>query len=601
VTVEVIRPQSPARTVAPVDEAASTAPQPPSAQPTDAPPATAAAIEAARRSPPPTATAARARATSAGDAPGTSGTSPQPGAPGSKRLETPQPQRPGGPLTVSQRIQMFETKSTPCLRQASVPPNGANNQPTAGDAAAAAATVAVAGAPTPAAGGGSHSMVKSSSSYTPAQKPASQQNAKEPPRSQSEMRGGHRPQGTTQSARSWRAGSTGADTADSAPLSGRGGALTPSASVGKFPNPPAGGGAASSQGGSLHVPATNSGKLGKEAFERLAAGGRRNDVERPKSLKVAEQVRLQKEQKHLAKQQEEELRQQAKLQQQQAEEQQRLLQQQEERQRLLQQQQQQEEREREQERERQLEQERQQHELEREREREREKVAQQATQPAAVQPTEASQPEVAQASSGPSNGPAVVEEETEPEAEASARLEPQPAPEPGDSLDGGALTDCEDEPPAAPPEPPSSHALLRSIILPLKRVEDNYVISDHGSDSEAEDQEQQKEKERTSKHVPKWCETYVQDLARQSDIDPDSVFGSKVPRCSLEDIFTDQAYQQVGRHRPKRTRGSSGDWRKDRLAKHEVLHYKTRMGQVRNWDADSAPVASSSTNGVARH
>jgi len=243
--------------------------------------------------------------------------------------------------------------------------------------------------------------------------------------------------------------------------------------------------------------------------------------------------------------------------------------------------------------------ERQQQELERERERAK---AATAAAVAAVQPTSAtvavvptSAPAVAAASA------AVEETREEPEAEASARLDPQPAPEPDGELDDGdALTDCEDELPVVPPEPPSPLFMLRSIELPPKRDEDNYAISEHGSDSEAEEAEQ--EKDRTAKHIPKWCETYLQELAGQSDLDPDSIFGSKVPKCHLEDIFTDQMYQEVGKHRPKRARGSSGDWRKDRLARHEVCSYKNRMGQVRTWDPACAPssAAGASLDGARR-
>lgn len=143
---------------------------------------------------------------------------------------------------------------------------------------------------------------------------------------------------------------------------------------------------------------------------------------------------------------------------------------------------------------------------------------------------------------------------------------------------------------------------LRRMVLPPKRAEDNYEISEHGSDSEAEDKAD--EPDRRSKHVPKWCGSYLQDLLGQSDVDPDSIFGSKVPRCVLEDIFGDELYQQAGKNRPKRHRGSSGDWRKDRLGRHEVRDYKQRMGQVRNWDFDKraqngAQIATANSASVA--
>jgi len=155
---------------------------------------------------------------------------------------------------------------------------------------------------------------------------------------------------------------------------------------------------------------------------------------------------------------------------------------------------------------------------------------------------------------------------------------------------------------AVPSHMSSACAQFRRIALPPRRAEDNYEISEHGSDSEAEDKAD--EPDRRSKHVPKWCGTYLQDLLGQSDIDPDSIFGSKVPRCVLEDIFGDELYQQAGKNRPKRHRGSSGDWRKDRLGRHEVRDYKQRMGQVRNWDYDKrahngAQIAAANSASVA--
>lgn len=117
--------------------------------------------------------------------------------------------------------------------------------------------------------------------------------------------------------------------------------------------------------------------------------------------------------------------------------------------------------------------------------------------------------------------------------------------------------------------------------MPEKRPEDNYEISEHGGDSDAEDL---RAEAREGKHVPKWCDKFLDQLARQTDIDPDTIFGSKVPVCQLDQVFTDPMYKQAGKNRPKRNRGSSGDWRKDRLAKSEVVEYKTRMGHLRSWE-----------------
>mmetsp|Transcript_64059 Transcript_64059/g.116865 ORF Transcript_64059/g.116865 Transcript_64059/m.116865 type:complete len:816 (-) Transcript_64059:134-2581(-) len=139
--------------------------------------------------------------------------------------------------------------------------------------------------------------------------------------------------------------------------------------------------------------------------------------------------------------------------------------------------------------------------------------------------------------------------------------------------------------PVHKPEPCMS---LRLIELGPKRAEDNYEISEHGGDSDAEDQA---ERDRSKKHVPKWCDNYLDVLYRQADIDPDTIFASKVPHCALEEIFSDEMYKQAGKNRPKRARGSSGDWRKDRLRREEINHYKQRMGHVRSWENERSAAA----------
>lgn len=123
------------------------------------------------------------------------------------------------------------------------------------------------------------------------------------------------------------------------------------------------------------------------------------------------------------------------------------------------------------------------------------------------------------------------------------------------------------------------HMEIRKIPLPQKRIEDNYEISD-GCDSDAEESHT---RDRSDKHIPMWCTNYLEALSRQTDVDPDTIFGSKVPACLLEEIFHDDLYRQAGKNRPKRARGSSGDWRRDRLSNTEISHYKSRMGHTRAW------------------
>lgn len=118
--------------------------------------------------------------------------------------------------------------------------------------------------------------------------------------------------------------------------------------------------------------------------------------------------------------------------------------------------------------------------------------------------------------------------------------------------------------------------------LPPARPEDNYEISDTG---ECSDEEAMLERlaniDRSHKHVPEWCATYLKDLTEQASIDPDSIFGRRVPACILEEVFPDRYYQRVGQSPPKRRRGSSGNWGKDRLTSGEISDYKRRMGQTR--------------------
>jgi len=152
---------------------------------------------------------------------------------------------------------------------------------------------------------------------------------------------------------------------------------------------------------------------------------------------------------------------------------------------------------------------------------------------------------------------------------------------------------------ARPPVPtfkPDPAMMLRQIDLKPKLDEDNYEISEHEENS---DEDADKSRDRSGKHVPRWCSTYLEDLQRQADIDPDTIFASKVSCCDLDAVFTDDMYREVGKQRPKRLRGSSGDWRKDRLSCMEIKSYKSRMGHLRSWDEEV--VASKGTASAESH
>lgn len=120
--------------------------------------------------------------------------------------------------------------------------------------------------------------------------------------------------------------------------------------------------------------------------------------------------------------------------------------------------------------------------------------------------------------------------------------------------------------------------MLRQMPLPPKKPEDNYEISDKGSDSEEED-------DRSSKTIPEWSEKYLELLQTQSDIDADTIFGSRVPKCDLEDVFKDSDYMKFQSERPPRRRGSSGEWRHDSLSREEICAYKRKTGQLKRWQA----------------
>jgi len=116
--------------------------------------------------------------------------------------------------------------------------------------------------------------------------------------------------------------------------------------------------------------------------------------------------------------------------------------------------------------------------------------------------------------------------------------------------------------------------------LPLtasKLMEDNYEISDFEEDKDGN----RVEPNRTGKLIPAWCAGFPQLVQSQASVDPDSIFGNRVPRCDLDLIFPDYFYQ--GRNPVKRRRGSSGRWFPDRLTRKEVTNYSSKMGYRSRW------------------
>jgi len=148
--------------------------------------------------------------------------------------------------------------------------------------------------------------------------------------------------------------------------------------------------------------------------------------------------------------------------------------------------------------------------------------------------------------------------------------------------------------PRRPPTPGTGrsvlepHQVLRQMVqVHPKRKEDNYEMSDfEGSDVDIEVSEMK----RSKKHVPSWCFKVAEALDAQADLDPDSIFGSRVARCLKEEIFPRDVYKKAKRERPHRKRGTSVDWRKDPLTKAEVNIYKSKMGQLKAFSADARPL-----------
>lgn len=146
------------------------------------------------------------------------------------------------------------------------------------------------------------------------------------------------------------------------------------------------------------------------------------------------------------------------------------------------------------------------------------------------------------------------------------------------------------ETPASDPSalgPLAPWQLYRQLpLLEVKRAEDNYEISER---DETEDHEgEMAEPDRSHKVSPKWCETYLQALENQSTLDPDTIFGVKVPRCDLEVIFPNTLYERCRQQRPRRKRGSSGQWADDRLRNDEIERYKNKMGHTETWQTMDA-------------
>lgn len=114
------------------------------------------------------------------------------------------------------------------------------------------------------------------------------------------------------------------------------------------------------------------------------------------------------------------------------------------------------------------------------------------------------------------------------------------------------------------------------VQLGSKNDEDQYEVTDKDTDSENE----LTPNSRAKKHIPPWCANWRQKAIAQIAVDPESIFGISMPKCELDVIFTERNYQRMGLKRPKRVRGSSGNWTFDQLTQGEIDRYRAKCGQV---------------------
>jgi hypothetical protein len=116
------------------------------------------------------------------------------------------------------------------------------------------------------------------------------------------------------------------------------------------------------------------------------------------------------------------------------------------------------------------------------------------------------------------------------------------------------------------------------VKVPLgpKHVDDQYDVTDKDTDSENE----LSPNTRAKKKIPGWCTNWRQKTIAQVAVDPESIFGISMPKCDLDVIFTDRNYRKMGLQRPKRARGSSGNWTFDKLSQDEIDKYRAKLGQV---------------------
>jgi hypothetical protein len=122
---------------------------------------------------------------------------------------------------------------------------------------------------------------------------------------------------------------------------------------------------------------------------------------------------------------------------------------------------------------------------------------------------------------------------------------------------------------------PQARSQPKSIIL--SKPEDNYEMSDCGSDSDSSEASEQ----RAKKRIPDWARrknlipALEHQFSNQCLIDPDELFG-EVETCDLCEIFPNADSMK----RYKR-RNSSGNWTEHRLTEEEKARYKQQINLMK--------------------
>ena len=132
---------------------------------------------------------------------------------------------------------------------------------------------------------------------------------------------------------------------------------------------------------------------------------------------------------------------------------------------------------------------------------------------------------------------------------------------------------------------PGPLEIVHETLVPVPSPplpEDQYEMT-AWEDSDAELDEDEKERRRLNKRVPAWCIGWIETAKTHTMIDPDTVFGSKIPKCDLEVLFgrNNNAYLKAR----KGKRGSSGEWGMDDVTRRELEEYRQVMGHTQQLDS----------------